>query len=109
MNDLDEFWVHTATVQTYTGEAATGPVYAAGVTIDCFVDDARKLVIAASGEQLASSTTIYAPLSTATLFAAGSLVTSPAFGDGRTARVVDVNALDAGSLDLPDHVEVNLL
>jgi hypothetical protein len=103
------FWVHEATVQTYAGETSTGSVYAAPVTFFCFVDDARKLVVTSDGEELASSTTIFASPTYASLFTPDSKVTSPQFSDGRIARVVNVNSMTSGPLDLPDHVQVDLL
>lgn len=110
MSDLDKFYVHTATVQTYIGEGAMGPTVAAAVTIPCYVDDTTRLVVSATGEQVAAATTIYAAPSYGVLFTVGSMVTSSAFGDpARAARVINQNNLSSGALALPDHVEVHLI
>jgi hypothetical protein len=121
-NELDEFFVHTAKVETYLGEGSNGSVYAAPVTLSptstppngVFADDSRKLVRNANGEQVVSETTLYTSISNVGLFTEKSRVTILGDSDGdeitpgRAALVIKVNANDSGTLDLPDHLAVTL-
>jgi hypothetical protein len=114
-HDLDEFFVHTASVETWLGTGSNGDVYASpAVVIQCFADDARKLVRNANGEQVVSETTLYTTNDHVALFVEKSRVTflNDPDGDGivpsRTALVIKVNANDSGALDLPDHLAVTL-
>ena len=103
MSDLTDFWAHTVSVVTVAGSGGMGDIYAAPVTLDCFIDDKRKLVRAAGGAEVVSETTIYAPAGTTIL--EGSLVTLPG---GRVATVLTVAVRSSGILELPDHVEASL-
>lgn len=121
-NDFDEFFVHTAKVETYLGEGSNGAVYAAPVILSpgdnppngVFADDSRKLVRNATGEQVISETTLYTSIDNVRLFTAKSRVTMMSDPDGdditppRAALVIKVNANDSGALDLPDHLAVSL-
>jgi len=104
MSGIEEFYVHTATVETHTGAGAFGDTYASPQTIACYADDSRKLVRASDGEQVVSETTLYTYTTYAGLFTPETKVTV----GGRTALVVKVNTNDSGSLGLPDHVAVSL-
>lgn len=105
-DDLADFYVHTATVQTKTGTGSRGDIFApASAPIPCFTDDSRKLVRDKDGQQIVSESTLYTYPANATLFTPGSKVT---IGTGRTAIVIRVNVNDSGDLDLPDHVAVSL-
>lgn len=98
------FWVNTVTVETYTGAGAYGPVYAAPVTISCFVDDSAKLTRHQAGDEVVSGTTIYAPPETATILTVQSRVTV----NGRVARVITANSMDGDAFGLPSHVVATL-
>lgn len=102
------FFVHTATVKTFLGSTANGPKLDDPVADACFIEDDRKLVINASGEQVASSAKLYAAKSSVALYAPGSEVTSSVLPN-RVARVISLRVCDSGPLGLPDHVEVDLL
>jgi hypothetical protein len=91
-------------VETYEGETATGPRYAPAVDVACFVNDARKLVRAATGEEVISETTLYAPLSTVDSWPAGSRVTL----NGRTATVIVAYRRDSAGPVSAHHVQINL-
>lgn len=105
----DEFYVHTATVQTYQGNGAAGPSFADPVTVACYIEATAALSAGSGGEQVtARSTTLYCSLDYQSAFTAESVVTSDQLG-GKPARVLTVNPLDAGPLGLPNHVEVTLL
>ena len=101
--DLTDFWMHTVSVVTLTGSGGMGDAYAPSVDLACFIDDKRRLVRSASGAEVVSETTVYAPAGTVIL--EGSLVTLPS---GRVATVLTVAMRDSGPLALPDHVEANL-
>lgn len=104
MGDLDSFFVNTVSVETLTGEGAYGETFAAPTTVSCLVDDSTHLIRNKEGEEVVSNTALYAASSTAAAFAVDSRVTV----NGRTARVIALNAYSTGSLGLPDHVEVHL-
>lgn len=53
------FKTHTVTVEPYEGVTPYGDAYGAGVEVECRVEDEIKLVRTASGEEVASATTIY--------------------------------------------------
>jgi hypothetical protein len=111
MSELDEFYVHTISVQTLIGSGAYGDVFADPVTLSpdtdtgVFVDDKRRLVRSASGEETVSETTLFGRPALAAVIVAESLVTLPS---GRVATVITTSALDSGAMDLPDHFEANL-
>jgi hypothetical protein len=110
VSDLDEFYINTAQVQAFSGESATGSVYAAAVTVPCFVDSTDQLTVSPTGEQVTSrSTVLYCSLTYSSVFTVGSRVTSDSIGFDHVARVVTVNNLSSGPLGLPDHVEVGLV
>lgn len=98
-------WIHTVTVKTYLGASAYGDRYAApSQPIPCFVEDDVKLVRDTDGNEMVSTTTVYADLAKAALFPPGSLVTTPA---GREARVIGLGREDAADPDL-DHCVIHL-
>lgn len=103
-DDLDEFWVHTITVETFLGEGGNGPAYADPVDVPCFIDGGVKVTRTATGEQLVVNAPVYAPLEHAATLTAESRVTVR----GRTARILAATVYDSGDLDLPDHVQVTL-
>lgn len=108
-DDLADFWVHEITVVPYLGEGAYGSTYGPESTAAGFVDDSRKSVRTAGGDEVVSEATFYGPPDLADRFAPESRVTlwagSPA---ERTATVITLKRLSSGSLGLPDHVEVTL-
>ncbi len=50
---------HTVTVRPYEGTSPYGEVFGDPVTHRAFVEDRRRLVISASGEEVISETTVY--------------------------------------------------
>lgn len=98
------WWVHTVTVETYKGDGAYGPVYAAPVSLACFMDDSAKWQKHNDGDEVVSGTTVYAPPESASVLTARSRVTVA----GRVARVITVNALDGDAFGLPSHVVATL-
>jgi hypothetical protein len=94
---------HEVTVEPLTGEGPFGAILGPAVRVRCFADDKRRLVRDATGNEVTSSTTLYAPLDTAA--PVGSRVTLP---DGRKATVLQALRRDGGGLPTPDHLEVAL-
>lgn len=110
-DDITEFYVDIAVVETITGTTGYGvDVFAAPVTLDpatgngCYVDDGRRLVRSTTGEQVISESTLYTDPSNAALFTPNSRVTV----DGIVSRVIKANLNDSGPLGLPDHLAVTL-
>lgn len=50
---------HTITVHLFLGTGPYGDVFGDPVTLRAFVEDGRRLVVSASGEEVISETTIY--------------------------------------------------
>lgn len=103
MRGLEDFFVQAVTVETLTGSGGEGDVFAAPVTVPCFVEDERRLVRGPDGREVISETTLYAPAGTTSL-APGSRVTLTS----RVATIIAAAVLDGGALDLPDHIVANL-
>lgn len=109
MSGVEEFFVHTVTVEEFLGANGYGvDQFGAATTLappnGCLVDDSTTLTRNGKGEEVVSSSTVYTFTANASLFGAGARVTS----NGRTSRVIKVNVNDSGPLDLPDHVAVSL-
>ena len=90
-------------VEPLAGEGATGPVYNPGTTVRVIVDDTRRMVRDATGAQVVSETSLFAPLDTTC--PVGSRVTLPS---GRVAYALAVLTLDGGALPVPSHLEISL-
>lgn len=106
---LAMFYVHTVTVETYQGQGANGPVFAAPVQVIGFLDTTSDLARTGTVEEATSASSMfYTDPANAGLFTVQTRVTSALLeGDGK-ATVVKVNSLTSGGLGLPDHVEVAL-
>jgi hypothetical protein len=100
---LDFLWRHEVTVEAYEGDGAYGPVYAAPVTVRCFLDQKTRTVVDKEGQEVVSHGTLYAPL--ATVCPPESRITLP---NGDTATVINALRHDGGGLPTPDHLEVQL-
>jgi hypothetical protein len=104
-DELEEFYVHTVTVETPGAEGPWGNE--PGTTSDplrCFVDDTRRLVRDAQGTEVVSESSLTAPPEFFTEFTVGATVNLP----HRQAEVISVGVADSAGLDLPDHIEVML-
>lgn len=99
----DDFATTTVTVRTRTGSGSNGDVFATGVPVTGYLEDGRKLVRAASGEQVISESTFFTDPSTVATFTVDSQVDLPT----RTALVILVKPRLIGDPDV-DHVEVVL-
>ncbi|MEU3162899.1 hypothetical protein [Streptosporangium sp. NPDC006930] len=98
----DELLVHTVLVEPAQGEGPFGMEYGEQVPVRCFVDDKRRLVRAATGAEVVSESTFYAPLDTVCP------VDSRVTVNGRTTTVLASSRRDGGGLPVPDHLEVAL-
>jgi hypothetical protein len=91
------------TIKPYAGVSSNGkPVYDADVDLVALVDDTRRLIRDAQGNQVISETTIMVPLGT--VCPLKSLVVLPS----RTSTVLAVTEIDGGSFPVPSHIEVAL-
>lgn len=101
---IARLFTQTASVEPFLGTGTAGPRYGTAVTRNCFIDDARKLVRANSGEQVVSMTTILDAVDAVDLYPPQSRVTV----NGRIAFVISINLrASAGPLSA-HHVQVNL-
>lgn len=101
---IEDFYVHTITVETLLGTGPYGDVFAAPVTVTGFLDGVRRLVRNSTGEQVVSESTFYTTPDKSGLFTPDSRVTA----DGAVSRVIKVNLNDSGPPGLPDHLAVTL-
>ena len=97
------WFIHTAVVETLSGESAYGDVFAAPATDTGYLEGTTKLVRDSTGQQVVSSSTWYTALANAPKYTPDTKVTT----GGRTARVVGVSTYQT-PLGLEDHVEVYL-
>lgn len=99
-----DFQTTTVSVETFRGVGAGGKeAFDAPVDSVCVLDDARKLVRGANGDEVVSESTIYTDLAEAPKFIPDSKVTLPT----RTARVLLAKPHVIGDPDV-DHLEVVL-
>lgn len=105
MSELAEFMVHTVAVETMSGGGATGDTYEPPAGVPCMVDEKRRYIRDAAGNQTVSETTLWVVDVTAyPLFEPGSIVT---YRD-KITTVIGRSHADSGPLELPDHLEINL-
>lgn len=99
-----DFQTTTVSVETFRGVGAGGKeLFADPADSVCVLDDSRKLVRGANGDEVVSESTLYTDLSEASKYAPDSKVTLPT----RTARVLLAKRQVIGDLDV-DHLEVLL-
>lgn len=109
-DELADFYVHTATVETLTGTSGYGveqfadPVILTPPDTGCFIEQKRRMVRDKDGAEVISETGVYTYPTALALFAPGSRVTV----NGTVAHVITVAANTSGDLDLPDHLVVYL-
>jgi len=103
---LSVFFIHTASVETFTGAGAGGDTYASARDVKGFLDDGIIRVQSSAGEQLEQKSIFYAALTDAAVFVDESRVTV----NGRACQVTGVRRRDGGSspLSAAGHVEVDL-
>ncbi|WP_282795182.1 hypothetical protein [Streptomyces sp. CC224B] len=94
---------HEVVVEAWEGEGPYGSKYGPPTAMRCFLDEQTRMVRNPAGEEVTSSSTVYA-LPDARC-PARSRVTLP---DGRQTTVIAALARDGGGLPTPDHLEVQL-
>ncbi|MFI1371346.1 hypothetical protein ACH4UY_04950 [Streptomyces longwoodensis] len=94
---------HQITVEEYLGDSSKGPRYGPPVTVRCFVDEQTRGVRNPAGEQVTSTSTVFADPGTAA--PPFSRVTLPS---ERVTKVIQTLTRDGGGLPTPDHVEIHL-
>lgn len=106
-DELADFWQHTVSVERLTGGGGYGETFASPASVTGFVDDTRKLVRAAGGEEVVATATLYLPATTAEIPLNSRIILPAAFGS-RPCTVVEVARHDAGTLPTPNHLELYL-
>lgn len=102
---IEDFYIHTATVEPYTGATPTGDGYGPAETRMGFLDDGLVLTENAGAQRLVSKTTFLTSLDNAPLFLPESRVTC----NGRTMQVKETHRRDGGTILLDvTHLEVDL-
>lgn len=104
VGDLDEFYIHTVSVETFEGTGAYGDVYSEPVEVVGWLEDRRKLVRDKDGQEVVSSSMFMCDNEHLDKFTPDSRVTLPR----RTASVIGVGDFNSGALELPDHLEIDL-
>lgn len=108
MVTLAAMYVHTVTLERLADDGAGfGTTYADPETLTGFVNDRNKLVRAASGDQIVSSTQVALPASVG-FVQPRSRVTLPATFGSRVTTVIGCEVADSAGL-LPDVEHVTLL
>lgn len=79
----------TVSVETYSGESAYGPIYAAAVTVRCNIDATRRLVRNAVGDEAVSEAVLFVHPDDESRFTAETRVTV----NSRTSSVLQVKPL----------------
>ena len=77
----------TVAVETYSGDSAYGPIYAASTSIHCHIDARRHLIRNTYGDEVVSEATLYVHPDDAAPFTPESRVTIPT---GRVSSVLTV-------------------
>ncbi|MDP9185624.1 MAG: hypothetical protein M3O29_08160 [Actinomycetota bacterium] len=104
VTELDEFYVHTLTVETFEGSGAAGDVYSNPQYVPGFFEGKVTLVRDAAGQEVVSSSRFFTDTDYADIFTPDTRVTI----DGRVSYVVSQARHDSGALHLPDHAEIYL-
>ncbi|NJP27104.1 hypothetical protein FLW53_23465 [Microbispora sp. SCL1-1] len=94
---------HQVEVEPYEGPGPAGPLYGDAVTYRGYVEDNRRLVRSATGDEVVSETTVY--LDPGAVIPAESRVTLPS---GRRAFVITVATREGPPDPGMDHLEVTL-
>jgi hypothetical protein len=106
VSGLEDWWQHTVDVRTYAGTGAYGDVYETHNGIACWVEETRKWVRSATGEQIVSESQVFTDTANYDWFKPDSEVT---IREGQPkSKVITRSLHDSGDLDLPDHVEIAL-
>lgn len=109
-DSIEDFYVHTVTVETYQGSGAYGDVYAPPLShspdtgTGVFIESKRRLVRDKAGQEVVSETTLYMRPSQSGLYPPDTRVEAR----GVKSYVISRAVLDAPGLGLPDHAVITL-
>ncbi|MFT8538176.1 hypothetical protein [Bifidobacterium aquikefiri] len=112
MDELADFYVHTAIVRTKNGVNGQGvTTYTDSSPFPCFFADGSKLVRDSQGQRIIGATTLTCSNQYAPLFQPGSQVLQVNDDMSHTLKgsVVLINVADSKGLELPDHTTVSLV
>lgn len=98
------FYVDTATVETFLGRGARGDSYATAATVACYVDDDRKLVRTGDGAEVVSESTLFTAPGHLTVFTSGTRVTV----NGTAQTVIAVHNRHHPLVPALNHLEIAL-
>lgn len=99
-NDITDFFVHTVTVETFTGVGAGGPVYAAPVSVTGYLDETTRLLRKGDGSEIVSRGHFYCSIADLAKFTQDSRVTLP----DRVSQVISSRSNDlVGQLPGVEH------
>jgi hypothetical protein len=108
---IQRMFKQAVTLETYLGSGAHGPLFASPLSVPCAISSATKMVRNTLGEEVVSSTRIYAAVTTAPTepavagqFSPGSRVTIA----GKVAHVIAAASRDQPAPTRVHHVEVDL-
>lgn len=104
---LAAWWRHPVLIERLTGTGPYGDVYDTPVQHLAAVDDRRRLIRSASGEEVVAETTVLLPATTADVPLDSRVTLPPTFGS-RTTTVLASSRHDSGGLPTPDHLELAL-
>lgn len=104
MTGIEEFYVHTVSVETHTGTGAFGDTYDTPADVNGFLEGKVQLVRGSDGQEIVSASTFYCAVADGARFTPDSRV----MAGGREAYVISQNTNDAPGLGLPDHTAVYL-
>lgn len=92
---------HTVTVERYSGDSAYGPTYDAAETVDCFIDDVRRLVRDPTGDHVVAEGRFFCRLDVDEIPAESKVTVN-----GRATTVITTSKRDPAGLPAPGHWEV---
>lgn len=101
---IEDFYVHTVSVETHTGAGAFGDTYDTPNTVNGYLEGKIQLVRDTTGQQVVSASTLYCAVADGARFTPDSRVTA----NGRESYVISQNTNDAPGLALPDHAAIYL-
>jgi len=104
VSGIEDFYVHTVSVETHTGAGAFGDTYDTPADVNGFLEGKVQLVRGTDGQEVVSNSTLYCSVADGVRFTPDSKVTT----GGRTAYVISQNTNDAPGLGLPEHTAIYL-
>jgi hypothetical protein len=109
--NISRLFTQSVSLETYLGSGPYGDKFATAVNVPCFLSDMERIVRSSTDEQILSTTTLYAALSTspsvtpvAGQFSAGSRVTA----NGRVMYVISAARKDSAGPSSAFHTAVHL-